>query len=479
MPQFPWKDNDADLSPLEAFLAEWDDPEAEEEDFRNDFFRGSEGRRKKAAVVLMAIWTMVITLHYWVWGSWLVWVFTGALSLQALRLMKAVPEEAPPMLTGDVSTADYPQVCLMVAAKNEEAVIGKIVRQLCSLDYPGDRHEVWIVDDNSTDQTPAILDQLRHQYPQLRVVRRGAGASGGKSGALNEVLAQTQGEIIGVFDADADVPRDLLRRVVPYFASPTFGALQVRKAIANENVNFWTRGQGAEMALDAYFQEQRIVTGGIGELRGNGQFVARQALDAVGGWNEQTITDDLDLTIRLHLHQWKVGILVNPPVEEEGVTTAIALWHQRNRWAEGGYQRYLDYWRWICTQPMGWKKKLDLFSFLLMQYLLPTAAVPDLLMALWQRRFPLLTPLSYLAIGFSCWGMYHGLRRLTPAEGQSSWRQVPALLVRTISGTIYMFHWLIIMPAVTARMACRPKRLKWVKTVHGATTEDALELKQS
>lgn len=184
-----------------------------------------------------------------------------------------------------------------------------------------DRHEVWIVDDNSTDRTPAILDQLRQQYPQLKVVRRGAGASGGKSGALNEVLAQTQGDIVGVFDADANVPKDLLRRVVPYFASPTFGALQVRKAIANEAVNFWTRGQGAEMALDAYFQQQRIVTGGIGELRGNGQFVARQALDAVGGWNEQTITDDLDLTIRLHLHQWKVGILVNPPVEEEGVTT--------------------------------------------------------------------------------------------------------------------------------------------------------------
>ncbi len=478
MPQFPWKDNDnVDVSPLEAFLSEWEDPEAEEEDFRDDFFRGSEGRRKKAAVTLMAIWTIVISLHYWVWGSWLVWVFTGALSIQALRLMRATPEKPPAPAEGP--DAIYPRVSLMVAAKNEEAVIAKIVQQLCTLDYPGDRHDVWIVDDNSTDQTPLILDRLRQQYPQLNVVRRGSGASGGKSGALNEVLSQAQGEIVGVFDADADVPRDLLRRVVPYFSAPAFGALQVRKAIANEKVNFWTKGQGAEMALDAYFQEQRIVTGGIGELRGNGQFVSRQALDTVGGWNEQTITDDLDLTIRLHLAHWKVGILVNPAVEEEGVTTAIALWHQRNRWAEGGYQRYLDYWRWIVNQPLGWKKKLDLFSFLLMQYLLPTAAVPDLLMSLWQRRFPLLTPLSYLAIGFSCWGMYHGLRRLTPRENQSAWDSVPGLLARTVGGTIYMFHWLIIMPSVTARMAFRPKRLKWVKTVHGTASEDNLELKQS
>jgi 1,2-diacylglycerol 3-beta-glucosyltransferase len=332
-----------------------------------------------------------------------------------------------------------------------------------------------VVDDNSTDNTPAILDNLAKQFPQLTVVHRAAGAGGGKSGALNDVLTRAKGSIIGVFDADARVSPDLLRQVVPYFEGADFGALQVRKAIANEGANFWTKGQAAEMALDTYFQQQRIVTGGIGELRGNGQFVARKALDNVGGWNEQTITDDLDLTIRLHLNNWKVGILVAPPVEEEGVTTAIALWHQRNRWAEGGYQRYLDYWRYIMTQPMGWRKKIDLISFMLMQYLLPAAAVPDLLMAVWRHRLPLLTPLTYVAVGFSCWGMYHGLRRLTPASRQHPW----SLLRQTIVGTFYMFHWLVVMPAVTARMAFRAKRLKWVKTVHGNSQDDGLELKQS
>lgn len=75
---------------------------------------------------------------------------------------------------------------------------------------------------------------------------------------------------------------------------------------------------------------------GVGELRGNGQFVRRQALASCGGWNEATITDDLDLTFRLHLNHWDIGILPVPAVREEGVTRAIALWHQRNRWAEGG-----------------------------------------------------------------------------------------------------------------------------------------------
>jgi 1,2-diacylglycerol 3-beta-glucosyltransferase len=397
------------------------------------------------------------------------------LSLQALRLMAATPESSPIALGPEASGERYQTVSLLVAAKNEEAVIGQLVQQLCALDYPGDRYDIWIVDDNSTDQTPVILDRLAQKYSQLNVIHRPAGSGGGKSGALNDVLAQAQGSIIGVFDADASVPPALLRQVVPYFESVDFGALQVRKAIANQGVNFWTKGQGAEMALDTYFQQQRIVTGGIGELRGNGQFVSRRALDNVGGWNEQTITDDLDLTIRLHLNNWKIGILVNPPVQEEGVTTAIALWHQRNRWAEGGYQRYLDYWRYILTQPMGWRKKLDLLSFMLMQYLLPAAAVPDLLMAVWRHRLPLLTPLTYVAVSFSCWGMYHGLRRLTPPNQ----RQTLSLLGQTLLGTFYMFHWLVVMPAVTARMAFRAKRLKWVKTVHGAAQDDGLELKQS
>ena len=91
------------------------------------------------------------------------------------------------------------------------------------------------------------------------------------------------------------------------------------------------------MALDSFFQEQRISVNGIGGLRDNGQLVRRIALAKRGGQSEQTITDDLDLTIRLHLDGQKIKFLNNPAVEEEGVVSAKALWHKRNHWAEGGY----------------------------------------------------------------------------------------------------------------------------------------------
>jgi 1,2-diacylglycerol 3-beta-glucosyltransferase len=478
MPQESWKEqnNEPILDPLGSLLSEWTDPEAEEEEFRSDFFRGVEGRRKKAAFVLMSIWAVVAFLHLVSWGIWAIIGFSVLLALQTLRLITAKPEAEPEALT-EAELSHAPSVSLLVAAKNEEVVIQNLVTQLCSLDYPVNKLDIWIIDDQSTDKTPAILDKLATQYEQLNVIHRSSGASGGKSGALNEVLSLTKGDIIGVFDADALIPQDLLRQVAPLFQQERMGAVQVRKAIANADVNFWTKGQSVEMALDAYFQQQRIVTGGLGELRGNGQFVSRQALNSCGGWNEQTITDDLDLTIRLHLDNWKIGVLVNTPVEEEGVTTAIALWHQRNRWAEGGYQRYLDYWRFIISEPLGFNKKVDLLAFWLMQYILPTAAIPDIVMAIARHHLPMLTPLTGVALSLSGFGMYKGLSRLQTPE-KLSMAQFFNYLGQSLRGTLYMVHWLVIMPCVTARMAVRPKRLKWVKTVHAGTMEEELEFER-
>ena len=428
--------------------------------FAQNLYRG---RRGKAAAVLTAIWGGTIALHLISWGAWVVWGLTGLLWMQAFRVLFAEPKPALPPLA-DESREDLPYVSLLVAAKNEEAVIARFVESICNVDYPIDRYEVWAIDDHSSDNTPLVLEQLTKQYPQLKVFRRGANASGGKSGALNQVLPLTRGEFVGVFDADATVTPDLLRRVLPVFEEQQVGAVQVRKAIANASVNFWTRGQEAEMALDSFFQQQRIAIGGIGELRGNGQFMRRNALERCGGWNEETITDDLDLTVRLHLDRWDIEFLAFPAVSEEGVTNARALWHQRNRWAEGGYQRYLDYWRLILPGRMGTGKTWDLFGFWVSQYFLPTVALPDFLMSIVLRRMPIASPLTFMTLTLSVVGMFVGLRR-TRKETKFDVKRVVATLLQTLRGTVYMFHWLLV-GTVTARIAVRPKRLKWVKTVH-------------
>jgi 1,2-diacylglycerol 3-beta-glucosyltransferase len=423
-----------------------------------NFSERGDRRRLKAAIALVSIYTGTFALHLAPWGQKFIFALAAILGLHALRLV--LPgRNVHIAVSPDLETEELPFISLLVAAKNEEAVIARLVTELCQLDYQSDRLELWVIDDNSSDRTHEVLERLQQKYPQLKTLRRGEGAQGGKSGALNEVLPLTKGEIIGVFDADAQVPANCLYALLPLFEKTNMCAVQLRKSIANFSTNFWTRGQSAEMALDIWLQDRRIRVGGTGELRGNGQFVRRSALLSCGGWNEQTITDDLDLTFKLHLADWDIACLAYPGVQEEGVVTWKQLWHQRNRWAEGGYQRFLDYWPLISSNKMGMVKTFDMFAFLLMQYLLPTAAVPDLIGAIALHKPPILSPLVSLALGLSTLGMFFGIR--------SSYRPpLMAAAIQTLRGTIYMLHWIPVMASVTLRMSIRPKRLKWVKTVH-------------
>ena len=439
---------------------------------------GFEGRRLKSAFLLAGAWALMYLVHMSNYGLWLMSGLSCLMAIHLLRAFVATPKLVtnaiePGMLVDNL----MPIVTLLVSAKNEEAVIEGLVRNLCNLDYPSDRYELWIVDDASSDRTAEILTRLRGEFPQLNLFRRATGASGGKSGALNQVFTKTKGEFLVIFDADARIQPDFLQKTLPIFLTgDRIGAVQLRKAIAQyerpgspEKNNFWVKGQHAEMLLDAFMQQQRIAIGGLGELRGNGQFVRRSALIECGGWNEETITDDLDLTFRLHLNQWNIQCLTIPPVYEEGVTTAKSLWHQRNRWGEGGYQRYLDYWRFIVRNRMGTTKTIDLGVFWIMQYFLPTAAVPDFFWAMKYHHSLMLTPLSMLTFVFFVASTTRGLRRLKLSSGgtyENVWQGWGMPLVEALQGFVYMMHWFAVVGSVTTRMAFMKKRLKWVKTVH-------------
>lgn len=468
MPANSWPENDSynEFDPLvESLFSDRSENEESVEEALNSLSLPSrfKARRRKAALVLTIVWSGTIALHLASWCSLLVLGLTTILGIHALVVVFTRPRRTSEEIHGD-----WPFVSVLVAAKNEEAVIGNLVKNLCSLEYPPERYEVWIVDDNSTDRTPQLLAQLVQEYDKLKVLRRQQDALGGKSGALNQVLPHTQGEVLAVFDADAQVSPDLLERVIPLFQQEKVGAVQVRKAISNFKENFWTKGQASEMAVDTFWQQQRVAFGGIGELRGNGQFVRKEALNSCGGWNEETITDDLDLTLRLHLDNWDIDCVLYPTVEEEGVKDAKSLWHQRNRWAEGGYQRYLDYWDLILRNKMGTRKTWDLFMWMLVQYILPTAVVPDLLMAITRHRPPMLSPVTGLTVTMSMAGMFAGLKRIHQ-DKEFRISTYLLLLLQTLRGTLYMFHWVVVMSSTTARMSVRPKRLKWVKTVHQGT----------
>jgi 1,2-diacylglycerol 3-beta-glucosyltransferase len=249
------------------------------------------------------------------------------------------PVEADPLLAdlpaGERKGPDLPAVDLVVAARDEEAVIGRLVERLSQLDYPEELLRFWVVDDGSEDGTAAVLAEQQILHPQLQVVRRPRNAGGGESGALNTVLPQLAGRWLMVLDADADLQSDVLQRLVPFAEAGGWAAVQLRKAVVDADHNLVSRCQAMEMALDAVIQEGRLQSGGVVELRGNGQLLRREAVLGCDGFNEATVTDDLDLSFRLLLEGQPVGLLWNPPVQEEAVTTLAALWRQRQRWAEG------------------------------------------------------------------------------------------------------------------------------------------------
>ena len=389
----------------------------------------------------------------------------GGYSVRTVLLPLLVRRSGPPPVcppgAADSPAAGPPAVDVVVAARDEQAVIGRLVERLAALRYPAGQLLLWVIDDGSSDRTPELLAELQDRFPQLRVLRREPDAGGGKSGALNLVLGQLRGRWLLVLDADAELQPDALERLIPFAEAGGWSAVQLRKAVVNPQANLLTRAQAMEMALDAVIQEGRLASGGVAELRGNGQLLRRDAVEFCGGFNEATVTDDLDLSFRLLLAAQPIAVLWDPPVLEEAVLTPRALLRQRQRWAEGGLQRFFDYWPGLVTGPLGVGRKLDLACFFLLQYGLPVVAIADLVSAALTRTLPTIWPLSFVAFGLSGVSILAGCRR--GGEGPD----LPAMNLGNLAlGIAYLGHWFLVIPWTSLRMALLPKQLVWAKTLH-------------
>jgi 1,2-diacylglycerol 3-beta-glucosyltransferase len=273
-----------------------------------------------------------------------------------------------------------PHVSIIIPAHNEAAVIERTVRQMLRLDYP--HFDLMVVDDRSTDGTAQVLAWLKQQ-PEIGdrfdFYVRADEAMPGKSAVLNEAVTQVEGEIIAVFDADAFVEPDFLNRMVPLLQEDGVGAAQARKVILNARENLLTRCQHYEYCLDAHLQSFRDAAKGAVELRGNGQLVKRKAIHSIGGWNNHSLTDDLDLSTQLHISGWDIRFASKTLVYEEGITRFIPLLRQRRRWAEGSLRRYLQYGGQIfLSNKVALRTKFDMIGYFV-DFIFPIWLVGDYL----------------------------------------------------------------------------------------------------
>lgn len=357
-----------------------------------------------------------------------------------------------------------PWVDIFISAKNESRVIENTVRNFFKLDYRP--FSVWVIDDCSDDSMPEILKRLQGEFPRLNVLTRAPGSRPGKSAALNEALPLSKGEVIAVFDADAYVEPDFLKKVLPVLEPEHVGAIQAQKRIFEHQQGFLPDCQASEYALDTYFQMGRDLIGGAVELRGNGELIKRAALIDVGGWNNLSITDDLDLSMRLLVAKWDTRFCPHARVFEEAVTTIKGLLRQRRRWAEGSIRRYLDY-----IFPLNSPTRLSLVDRLDTLAFFSYFAVPALML------LELACDLIALATG----GQTHGrvLMMIAAAVLAISMvnffiairiyrtKTLPAAIVHTVAVNFYVFaHWLPCVTYSFIRILSGRSAGKWHRTEH-------------
>ena len=354
-----------------------------------------------------------------------------------------------------------PALDILVAARDEENVIERLVERLFNLDYPINKLNIYIIDDGSSDKTPLILERLSKEFDKLKIITRSSNAGGGKSGALNYALKFTHGEWLLILDADAQLKNDTLPRLFRFVYEGSWSAVQLRKSVINVSKNFLTTCQSMEMAMDAIFQYGRLSVAGVSELRGNGQLINKEILLKCGSFNEDTVTDDLDLSLRLLLSKAKIGILWDPPVMEEAVENISALFSQRQRWAEGGLQRFFDYGEQLFSKKIELIQKFDLTFFFILQYALPIISLIDLILSFALAESPCYWPISLTAFTLSGIAVWYGSS--CKSEG-------PVLqnlnLIMMLVYFIYLIHWFLVIPWVTIKMSIFPKKILWRKTLH-------------
>jgi len=266
-----------------------------------------------------------------------------------------------------------PTVSILIPARNEEAVVGRLLQRTSELTYPKDKLEIVVIDDASADQTGRIVDEFSKMYSYIRVVHRSLREGGkGKSDALNEGLKHASGEIVLCFDADYFPQLDIVEKLVAYFVDPEVGAVQGRVTVLNESATLVSRLVALER-IGGYRVDQlarddlRLVPqygGTVGGFR-------RGLLKSLGGWDPTVLAEDTDLTFRVVLAGYRVRYVNEAECYEEAVEDWRAYWRQRSRWAKGHMQCFFKHaWPLLKSGNMRFREKLDGF-FLLSVYFVP------------------------------------------------------------------------------------------------------------
>ena len=237
-----------------------------------------------------------------------------------------------------------PRVTIQLPLVNELYVTERLIGAVAKIDYPRDLLEVQVLDD-STDETQGIARACveRHRAAGLDIVYlHRTDRSGFKAGALENGLAHARGEFVAVFDADFIPEPDFLRRTVDYFTDPGVGMVQARWGHLNRGYSALTEAQA--VMLDGHFVIEHTARNRSGlffNFNGTAGIWRRQAIADGGGWQHDTLTEDLDLSYRAQLKGWRFVYVPQLVAPAELPVEMNAFKSQQHRWAKGSVQTAL------------------------------------------------------------------------------------------------------------------------------------------
>ena len=319
-----------------------------------------------AEVVVLAYFGVLIALlPHGLHKLWMVWA-----------LMRVRRRERP------TAPARWPQVTVQLPMFNERDVAERLIRATARLDYPRDRLHIQVLDD-SLDDTCEIareaVEALRESGLDVVYIHR-VDRTGFKAGALEAGVVSVRGDFVAIFDADFIPPTDFLRSTLPWF-SEGVGMVQVRWGHLNPGWSWLTRVQAT--LLDGHFvieHAARHLSGRWFNFNGTAGVWRIAAIRDAGGWQHDTLTEDLDLSYRAQLEGWNFIYLDQVIANAELPQTMAAFKSQQHRWAKGSVQTCRKLLRriWTSSQPLS--VKLEAAAHLTANFSYPVVLVLTLLL---------------------------------------------------------------------------------------------------
>ena len=411
-----------------------------------------------------------------------------------ITLVLAPASRRPPLEpldeAGIAALGPLPTASVVVAGRDEAPVIAHLLADLAAQDHRDPdgtpRFEVLVIDDRSTDGTGRIAIEAAGRAgigAVTRVIRRGpppgsppdpgaAPLPDGKGAALSATgPADYRGAYVAVLDADARVGPDYLRRAATYFARGA-GAMTARRRTLQHRPDSWLlrqleAAQADEQDADGEIQRGRWASGGCSEFRGNGILVRRDLLEAVGGWHDHALCEDLDLSSRVATLGERVGWALDVVAWEEPVLEAGPLRRQRLRWGQGIIRRELELTvPVLSSRRLTTRARLDYLAYSA-QTVLPVSLAAALVAGIAAGSWPSLLVLFAAYLGPGTVLATDALRW----EGLTGLRTLPLRALRGLRLLVFSGLWIPVFVVSWPAVAFGRGSVRYAKTAHSGAPD--------